>query len=193
MANFKQAFDITSGNEGGYSNDPADSGGETYRGISRKYHPSWSGWVIVDSYKTKPGFPKNMAADVQLNNEVESFYKMLYWDINLLDDFSSQEVANEMYDTSVNMGTVKAAKFLQKALNVLNKNGSLYTDLVEDGKIGFNTLKAMKTCIDAVGAEFIYKVLNILQGNQYIEIMTNNPTQEKFALGWLRRVDFIKK
>lgn len=193
MANFKQAFDITSGHEGGYSNDPADSGGETYRGISRRYHPSWDGWIIVDSYKSKPNFPKNMANDSQLNEKVESFYKMLYWDINLLDDFSSQEIANEMYDTGVNMGTVKAAKFLQKALNVLNKNGSLYADLSEDGKIGFNTLKAMKTCIDTVGADFIYKVLNILQGNQYIEIMINNPTQEKFALGWLRRVDFIKK
>jgi lysozyme family protein len=193
MANFKQSFDLTSGHEGEYSNDPADYGGETYRGISRKHHPSWSGWSIVDSYKSKPNFPKNMSSDSHLNCEVESFYKMFFWDVNLLDDFSSQEIANELYDTGVNMGVVKAAKFLQRSLNVLNKNGSLYADLSEDGKIGFNTLNSMKICIDKVGANFIYKVLNILQGNNYIDIMVKDPTQERFAIGWLSRVDFIKK
>ena len=42
-------------NEGGYSNDPDDPGGETYAGISRRHHPkSWI-WVAVDKAKEAHG------------------------------------------------------------------------------------------------------------------------------------------
>ena len=51
MANFQQAFQHTAAAEGGYSNNPKDKGGETYRGIARKYWPDWAGWIIVDEYK----------------------------------------------------------------------------------------------------------------------------------------------
>ena len=37
MADFNIAFEITMGHEGGYSFDKDDAGGETYRGISRRY------------------------------------------------------------------------------------------------------------------------------------------------------------
>ncbi|MDR1034997.1 MAG: hypothetical protein LBT40_00015 [Deltaproteobacteria bacterium] len=32
--------------EGGWANNPADSGGETFRGIARNFHKSWPGWAI---------------------------------------------------------------------------------------------------------------------------------------------------
>ena len=37
--------------EGGYVNDPSDSGGETYCGIARNSNPKWEGWKIVDAHK----------------------------------------------------------------------------------------------------------------------------------------------
>lgn len=37
MAIFNSAFKITMGNEGGYANNPDDSGGETYAGIARNF------------------------------------------------------------------------------------------------------------------------------------------------------------
>ena len=39
MADFNDAFDETMGHEGGYVNDSNDAGGETYRGISRRFNP----------------------------------------------------------------------------------------------------------------------------------------------------------
>ena len=48
MAIFNSAFQITMGNEGGYANNPADSGGETYKGIAKNYWPNWEGWTAVD-------------------------------------------------------------------------------------------------------------------------------------------------
>lgn len=192
MANFIEAYNLTLGHEGGYANDPDDVGGETYKGIARNYHPSWSGWRVIDTLKTKPGFPHTAYNDVTLDKAVKEFYKAYYWDVNLLDRVTDQKVANEMFDTGVNMGVSRAASFLQKALNLLNKNGSIYDDIVEDGIMGPNTLRALGACLAYRGNEYLYKIMNILQGEHYINYMTKSPTQEKYAYGWLKRVDFIK-
>ena len=48
MANFIKSYEITCKHEGGYSFDPDDAGGETYKGISRRFNPQWSGWKIID-------------------------------------------------------------------------------------------------------------------------------------------------
>jgi lysozyme family protein len=193
LANFYEAYQITKKHEGGYVNDKDDVGGETYKGISRRYHPSWPGWRIVDAYKGKSDFLNKIYSDEKLEELVIGFYKEHFWDVNLLDEVSSQSVANEMFDTGVNMGVGRAAKFLQKALNVLNKNGRLYPDLVEDGVIGSGTLRALNACLSYRGDVYIYKVLNILQGMHYVNFMSKSSVQEKFAYGWLDRVDFIKK
>ncbi|MBW1801582.1 MAG: hypothetical protein JRJ85_12745, partial [Deltaproteobacteria bacterium] len=44
MAKFDEAFEKTTAIEGGYVFDPDDAGGETYKGISRRFNPSWGGW-----------------------------------------------------------------------------------------------------------------------------------------------------
>jgi lysozyme family protein len=193
LANFYEAYQITKKHEGGYVNDKDGVGGETYKGISRRYHPSWPGWKIVDACKGKSDFLNKIYSDEKLEELVIGFYKEHFWDVNLLDEVSSQSVANEMFDTGVNMGVGRAAKFLQKALNVLNKNGKLYPDLVEDGVIGSGTLRALNACLSYRGDVYIYKVLNILQGMHYVNFMSKSSVQEKFAYGWLDRVDFIKK
>ncbi|HBF18469.1 MAG TPA: hypothetical protein DDW81_00145 [Cryomorphaceae bacterium] len=51
MADFEWAYRHTSNKEGGYVNDPSDYGRETYRGISRRWHPYWEGWKIVDEVR----------------------------------------------------------------------------------------------------------------------------------------------
>ena len=53
MADFTKAYALTAAYEGGYVDDPEDAGGETYRGISRRYHPSWQGWQIIDTLKNR--------------------------------------------------------------------------------------------------------------------------------------------
>jgi len=70
---------------------------------------------------------------------VKAFYKENYWDKFLGDEINSQEIADEIFDTSVNMGVERAVKFLQKALNYLNRDELLYLNLVVDGSIENNT------------------------------------------------------
>jgi lysozyme family protein len=108
-----------------------------------------------------------------------------------LDECPSQQIAGELFDTGVNMGTGTAVKFLQRALNVLNQKGTLYPDVVADGAFGDGTYKAFMKFFQVVQSDrwiTLWKALNCQQGMRYIEIMEKNPSQEKFAFGWFTRV-----
>ncbi|UCH39700.1 MAG: hypothetical protein JSU67_16365 [Gammaproteobacteria bacterium] len=188
MANFTEAYDLTSAHEGGYVDDPTDRGGETYRGISRVHHPGWSGWQKIDTLKRRRGFPATLDADRSLLNSVKSFYKRKYWDRFLGDQVPDQRLANELYDTGVNMGVRRAVRFLQNALNQLNRNQRNYQDLVVDGWLGQGTLKVLRQYLRLERKpDLLLKVMNIQQGARYLEIMENDPAQEKYARGWLKR------
>lgn len=189
MANFKEAFLLTSAIEGGYANDQDDNGGETYKGISRKNFPNWKGWFIVDLFKRsapKPSALNNLlSSNDEIQTLVEAFYKAEFWDKLKLDYVTSQPVANELYDTAVNCGTGISALFLQQALNVTNRNGVDYSDIIEDAVIGSTTVTTMNKHPRPTD---VLKVLNVLQGARYIDICRANKKQEKFFRGWLSRV-----
>ena len=137
-------------------------------------------------------FPAPLKNNDRIQQYVRDFYKEHFWDVNKLDWCKSQIVAEEIFDTAVNMGVGKAGKFFQETLNILNRNGYLFEDLEVDGKLGPKTYSAFDILYKNNEEELVYKILNILQGARYIEIMASNPTQEKFARGWLNRVNFIK-
>jgi len=188
MANFEDAYYKTMGHEGGYTYDPDDAGGETYKGIARAYNPDWSGWSIIDSQKGSSYFPSCLDSDDDLQDSVHEFYKKYYWDVNKLDEVSSQAVGEEMFDTGVNMGISRAAKFLQRSLNYLNRNGSLYAELIVDGKIGGKSLTAVDIVLGDGDETVLLTMMNVLQGEHYMNYMDSNPTQKKYARGWFKRV-----
>lgn len=191
MSYFLDAYAITMEHEGGYGNDPDDVGGETYKGIARKYNPSWVGWQIIDAARTNPGFPKCLDENPRLQKLVKQCYKEKYFD-PYLGDQMPRMLALEMFDTGVNMGVGRAVGFLQLALNVLNRNQKLYPDMVEDGDYGKNTHNCLYTYLQSDSEELLCKILNVLQGNHYIQYMKKSPTQEKFARGWFNRVTINK-
>jgi len=192
MANFKEAFELTLGHEGGYVKDPEDRGGETYKGVARRYNPGWPGWVRIDKAKKQRGFPKALQADQALQTEVAAFYRSHYWDKFQGDSIPVQAIANELFDTAVNLGVARVIEFFQRALNVLNRNGVLYADLVTDGVFGPKSLAALRAYLKKDKPDYLLKILNVLQGMHYIDFMTRSPLQEKFARGWLNRVTIDK-
>jgi lysozyme family protein len=192
VANFDKAYALTMGHEGGYAKDADDLGGETYRGIARKFNSGWAGWAKVDKAKRGRGFPASLDRDAALQADVAAFYKQHYWDKFQGDAIPSQPIADELFDTGVNMGIARAVEFLQRALNVLNRNEKLYADLVPDGLFGPNTLRAVRAYLKADKPELLLKILNVLQGMHYIDFMTKSPVQEKYARGWFKRVEIEK-
>ena len=192
MADFKEAFELTLAHEGGYVKDPDDRGGETYKGIARRYNPGWSGWVRIDKAKKQRGFPQNLKVDPALQTEAAAFYRSHYWDKFQGDNIPVQAIANELFDTAVNLGVARAIEFFQRALNVLNRAGALYDNLVTDGVFGPKSLAALRAYLKKDKPDYLLKILNVLQGMHYIEFMTRSPLQEKFARGWLNRVTIDK-
>lgn len=187
MGDFLTAYKITSVVEGGYANNPNDTGGETYKGIARNVETAWTGWAIIDAIKAKVGtdaaaINKAAEADKVLQALVLSVYKTNYWDALNLTFLQDQRLCNELYDTGVNMGIGTAAKFLQRVLNVATK-----TDLEVDGKIGKNTLTVVNN-LNATDRYMVWKLFNCLQGERYIGICEHNPKQKVFLRSWASRV-----
>jgi lysozyme family protein len=97
-------------------------------------------------------------------------------------------VAEELFDTGVNMGPKVAATFLQRALNALNRGASDYPDITADGMIGAMTVHALngyRAKRGEAGEAVLLKALDALQGARYIGIAEANPKQEAFLYGWL--------
>ena len=194
MAQFKPAFDKTLIAEGRWSDQIDDPGGETMNGVSRVFFPSWSGWAFVDSIKVDgaPQFDKlTPAQKTSLDTAVEEFYRKNFWNRIQGDRIpdSLQAIAEELFDTAVNMGVNVSIIFLQEALNALNRNWELYQDIIVDGIMGGGTLNALKV-FDNNKREmaFLLKITNILQGHRYLAITQKNPIQKKFIRGWIERV-----
>ncbi len=136
MADFKIAHKRTAFYEGGYANDPADRGGETWRGIARNIWPHWEGWKIIDASKNDWGagatFQKKISVDPALNDLVDIFYIVNFWGKVRGDEIKDQEIANNLFDAAVNNGDTTAIKMLQEVLN-----------LPETGKMDNQTLHTL--------------------------------------------------
>jgi lysozyme family protein len=173
-ANVLAKIDAIIQREGGYSNNPHDKGGETIYGIT----------VAVARAFGYVGLMREMPRQTAVDIYTERYWLQPHFD--LVDEISPL-IADELFDTGVNMGQTVGGKFLQRALNVLNKRASLFPDLVVDGVIGKMSIYALRTFLDARGAEgqdVLLEMLNAQQSVRYIEIAEANSTQEDFEFGW---------
>jgi lysozyme family protein len=162
--------------EGGYVNDPSDSGGETNWGITKSVARA-NGY-----YGDMKDMPKSKAFEI---------YEKKYWHSLRLDDVEEldRDVAAELADTGINMGTGRAAEFLQRSLNVLNNRGQHYPDLVVDRSIGPATISALTAYKQRRGKEgmkILFQMLNCLQGAYYVTLSERREKDEKFIYGWFK-------
>lgn len=180
MANFYVANALTSRHEGGWVNNPNDTGKETIFGVSRRNWPHWSGWATVDALKSKPGFPGTANAHAGLKDAATQLYKQSYWDALRLDGIANQPLANAVYDFGVNAGTARSAIMLQQAYNLLSAR-----EIEADGKIGPATLAAINALKNQ---SLLLKVFAILRGAFYLDIARRSASQKIFVPSWLSRI-----
>ena len=161
--------------EGGYVNDPKDPGGATKYGITEAV-------ARANGYK-------GAMQDLPLAT-AQTIYKLQYWIQPRFDRVNnvSPAVAVELLDTGVNCGVPFTKPLLQRALNLMNNDGTLFPDLETDGVYGEKTIKALTVHLNGrgkAGEKELVKVLNILQGARYIELCERNKTLEKYFYGWI--------
>lgn len=159
--------------EGGFSDHKSDLGRATmygvteavarangYAGPMREMPMSVATSIYRKKYFTAPGF--------------ESVYLL------------SPLIAEEMFDTGVNMGTSIPGPWLQRLLNVFN---DAKTDLVVDGAIGPATITALRLYLNKRGSDgeiVMVRGLNCLQGCRYIELTEKREQNRAFIWGWLK-------
>lgn len=156
--------------EGGYANVANDKGGETYRGITRKNNPTWSGWPLVDKLK-----PKHNQILPQLEPEVQKFYWQRF--VNLgLDKLNSTKVATAMFDYNVHGG------FNLSVLRsiILSKFGK---NLVSGSELSW---------VNTQNEDIIASAIIEHRENYLKKIIEKDPTQKKFEDGWFKRLTALK-
>ena len=177
---FANAWAKTGRAEGGYVNDPSDSGGPTNHGITEKV--ARENGYTGDMRDLSP--PK-----------AEQIAKCEYWDVMGLDDVAatSEAIAEEMFDTGFNAGPERAMRFLQRSLNALNRLQKDYPDMIVDGKFGRKTMRALfdyHRLRKGTGIRILLRCLNGLQLAFYIKLVERREKDERFLNGWvLNRVD----
>lgn len=188
MSDFTTALTRTLGYEGEYDHDPDDPGGETYRGISRRYQPKWEGWARIDQWQAagRPGGVGRLAADADLQARVAHFYRERFWK-PIGGEQTPAPLAGELFDLAVNLGVNRATLLLQQALNLLNRQGTLAAELSEDGRWGPATQQALAK-VWATDAAALRLLLALLRGGHYVNLARSRPVNEKFLRGWLKRV-----
>jgi lysozyme family protein len=162
--------------EGGYSNNPADRGGPTNFGITEQ---------VARAY----GYQGDMRALPR--DTAKAIYRKRYWAAPRFYDVSLRypALAAELFDTGVNMGPKRAAEFLQRALNVLNRQHTDYPDINVDGDLGDMSLAALdgyRTKRGSDGENVLLHMVDAFQAVRYVEIAEANPSQETFEYGWIR-------
>ena len=190
MAEFNKAYAKTSAYEGHYVNDPDDPGGETWKGIARKYNGEWQGWSIIDHIKSnneEASLNSLLNANAVLEEAVVDLYKTKYWDTFRGDEIKSEAIANIIYDIKVNGGKVDS--WLQRILNTLNRKGEAWPDISVDGKLGPNTIRVLNTATDSpeVGPRIVEMILSF-RTMYFIERTEANKNKEKYINGWINRV-----
>ena len=166
-ASFAQSLPFILRWEGGYVNHPADPGGATNLGVTQKVYDSWrrdQGQVHRDVRQLS-------------DEEMHSIYESGYWRparCNVLE----RKLDVVHLDTAVNMGTGRAVRFLQAAV-----------ECEVDGGFGADTLRAVECC-DLASA--LMKYCNEREAF-YDRLVVKNPKLRVFRKGWQNRLDALRK
>ncbi|MGE5552814.1 MAG: glycoside hydrolase family 108 protein [Betaproteobacteria bacterium] len=155
---FRRAVEIVLAHEGGYVNDPADPGGETKYGISKRSYPS------LDI--------RNLTRDQAI-----AIYRRDWWDRLRLGEIQDPDLAAKVLDLAVNVGAVTGIMLLQRALTAAGHRVTV------DGVMGPATLAAA----NAADPRVILAALRSEAAGHYRVLIARNAGLKRFEQGWLKR------
>lgn len=188
MSDFLKAYQRTMGNEGGWksADDTTDSGGETYKGITRNNFPRWGGWKYIDGVKAQmvkqPAYGTSsyyvwakslntsLAQINALQALVQAFYRDNFW--HRLSEIADQRIAETIFDLDVNSGSM-GSKLMQRAAGV-----------TDDGDIGPRSIEA----INAADPRRLLTAFNAHAIEFYEGIINKHPEKAKYRHSWLSRL-----
>lgn len=172
------------GVEAGYVDNKDDLGKATKHGITqttaKEWEPLWAKYNWNGDMRTLP---------IELAYEI---YDLGWWRRMDLDRIIllSDSLAERLFDFGINAGRNNAILSLQRVLNVMNKKGSIWPDLIADGKIGDKTYNMLRTCLSMSDENLsnVEFVMFCMQTYHYVNISESREANETFTNGWFNRV-----
>lgn len=197
--NYVKALSFTMNAEGSYSYREADTGLQTYKGISRKWNPKWVGWAIIDKalekypelkipYKKPPASIHKLNLELNANEELEYLIYDFYYE-NYYTKCGADRIGGKLaivlFDMAVLSGYKRSSKSLQKTLNIHFK-----TSLIVDSQIGSNTIKVLNEVIGSKGLDLVVEKLIYEYQDNLIEASKLEGNEENYT-GWMNRISHL--
>ena len=185
--------------EGSYSYREADTGLQTYKGISRKWNPKWVGWAIVDKalekypelkvpYRKPPASIHKLNFELNVNEELEYLIYDFYYE-NYYTKCGAWTIGGKLavvlFDMATLQGVRRASKSLQKCLNIHFK-----TRLVVDSQVGSGTLKVLNEVISNKGLNLVLDKLIYEYKDNLIEASKLEGNEANYD-GWMNRISHL--
>jgi len=166
MSTFEDAFRVVVGEEGGYTDNPADPGNWTSGKVGQGALRGTKFGISARSYPDLPiaSLSVQDAADI---------YRRDFW-IPIQADALPQPLALLLFDAAVNCGCGRAIRWLQQAVSA-----------TVDGRMGPLTLDAVAkwAAQPSGGAKLCAEFLALR-----LAFMASLPTWRSFGAGWARRL-----
>lgn len=165
LENLDAAIAHTLKEEGGYVNHPADPGGMTNLGVTKRVWEAWVGKEVTEA---------EMRALTP--TDVTPLYQKNYWDATRCSELPAG-LDLCVFDTAVNSGPGRAVRLLQGCLGV-----------TVDGAIGPRTVTA---ATQFKGTALIHLIEDYCSARQ--SFLISLPTFATFGKGWTARVSRLKE
>lgn len=167
MADIRKFIPLLLSVEGGYVNDPDDSGGATNLGVTLAtwreagYDIDGDGDIDSDDMRL-----------LSVSDAVSRVIKPMFWDRWKADEIDCQAVANILVDWLYNSGS-PGIRIPQRLLGVR-----------EDGIVGPETLEAL----NGADQEELFSKIKSERINYYSDLVSRKPEKKKFLNGWMNRL-----
>lgn len=155
--------------EGGYSNHPSDTGGETNRGVTH---------TVYNDYRRSKGLAPRSVRQLT-EQELKEIYQLRYWNLAKCELLPSK-LAVCHFDWAVNSGVGRAIKTLQQAVGAK-----------ADGIFGNQTKTLLFTALNQRGETAVIINYNNIRETKYRQWGVNS--QAVFLAGWLNRLHALRK
>lgn len=160
-----QALTFLLEEEGGWSDHPADRGGQTMYGVTQ---------AVYDDYRVRLKKTTKQTVGKITKAEARELYDVLYWRAAGCDRLP-WPISYITFDAAVNSGVGRAVRWTQAGLRV-----------PQDGKLGPGTVAAAVKAVEDAAGSVLYAIVD--QRVQFLAaLVKRSPSQAAFLLGWWRR------
>lgn len=187
MIRFEDCIDYVLVNEGGYVNNPADTGGATNMGITLATLSRWRS--AQSGHITNVKLVTSEDVKALTRDEAKKIYLQYYWEPLKLNNLNHKGVATCILDMAVLRGTSKSIMYAQKTCNsfipITNERSKIVTpDGIEvDGRSGTLLISRINSSNPEVWISTFVEFLR----KAFIQITLDHPTKKVFLAGWLKR------